>query len=138
MRKNGNWGIKSAKVKSEHVKPNTEKSIVRVRTIETNDDQEFVDIRNWYNKGDEDDYPNMGKGIWIDKDPEMLKEIAYSLFAVAEEEGFKALKDRFWEMHKILFPGEYGLGEDDAMTDEEAFEKLGKLVEEALQLSRKW
>lgn len=78
-RTNGNWGIKVAKVVQEISKPNSENSVVRVRLIETNDDQEFVDIRNWYNKQDETDYPNMGKGIWLPATKEVLQQVASSL-----------------------------------------------------------
>ncbi len=85
MRKNGNWGIKRAVVLTEIEKPNTANSIVRVRYIETNDDQTFVDIRNWYNKQGEDDFPNQGKGIWLPADTGVLKEVMYTLDELADE-----------------------------------------------------
>ena len=37
------------------------------------------------------------------------------------------------EMHRVAYPGEYGLGDD--LTDKEAWEKIGKLVNEARTLS---
>jgi len=79
MRKNGNWGIEDARVVTEVEKPNTDKSVVRVRVVFTRDGQKFVDVRNWYNKGYEEGHHNMGKGIWLDMDREVLESVRDSI-----------------------------------------------------------
>jgi len=81
----GSWGIKKAKVIAEYEKPNAENSIVRVRTIETLDGEQFVDIRNWYNKQGEDDFPNQGKGIWVPRDTSVLMDLGVTLQLIAED-----------------------------------------------------
>lgn len=87
MNKKGNWGVKSANVVMEQEKANNESSIVRVRIIETLDDQKFVDIRNWYNKQGEVGCPNMGKGIWLEMDLDMLNAVIAGLRDTIEIEG---------------------------------------------------
>lgn len=49
------------------------------------------------------------------------------------------LEDVFSRMHKILFPGEYGLGTElgsDPDDDKKAFENLGELCEELGRISQ--
>jgi len=54
-------------------------------------------------------------------DPKALQEVA-------------RLKGLLWEMHKIVFPGEYGLGTepDSYPIEKEAWERLGELITAAL------
>ena len=84
MRKNGNWGIEDARVLTEVDKPNSRSSVVRTRAVWTRDGQVFLDIRNWYNKGDEEGHPNMGKGIWLDMDREVLESVREGIDAALE------------------------------------------------------
>lgn len=44
----------------------------------------------------------------------------------------ESLTKILWAMHKLIYPGEYGLG--DNLSDKEAFEQLGNLVDKALGL----
>ncbi len=84
MKKTGSWGIKKATVIAEYQKANSDKSILRVRTIETHDQQKFVDVRNWFNREGEDDFPNQGKGIWIPYDHSVLMDLGVTLQLIAE------------------------------------------------------
>ncbi len=47
----------------------------------------------------------------------------------------KELEEALWKMHKIVHPGEYGLGsEPESVLDEkDAWERLGTLLDEALE-----
>lgn len=63
-----NWGIKTAQLVRETPKPGVNNSVIRVRSIETLDNNCFVEVRNWYNRRGQTGYPNMGKGIWIPVD----------------------------------------------------------------------
>lgn len=79
MKNNGNWGIKNAEVVMEQEKAWASNGIVRVRIIETKDGKKYVDIRNWYNKQGEDGCPNMGKGIWLELELDMLNAVISGL-----------------------------------------------------------
>ena len=74
-----NWGIRSAQTIKEVEKPDSTGSIIRVRVIETRDNKRFIDIRNWYNRNGDTDFPNMGKGLWIPV--ESSSDIAEGLLA---------------------------------------------------------
>ena len=79
MRKNGNWGVADARVIQEVEKPNAPNSIVRVRVMWTADGKRFVDIRNWFNNQGQEGFPNMGKGIWIPMDRDVLTQVRNAL-----------------------------------------------------------
>ncbi len=48
------------------------------------------------------------------------------------EEQRKMVEQKLWRMHELLFPGEYGLNDED-WSDKEVFETLGELVNEMLE-----
>jgi hypothetical protein len=56
--------------------------------------------------------------------------------APLECERCRRLEELLWEMHKHLFPGEYGLGED-MLPDDEAWQAVGEILEAALEVLRR-
>ena len=74
------------------------------------------------------------------KQQRLLELAGISEAPMVGEENFQDLEEVLMKMHKIINPGEYGLGsEPESVPDDDkaAFEQLGVLLDNALKLIKR-
>ena len=77
---------------------------------------------------------------WLDdmaSDPDIEQNSNLEVFLalesyIVDELALRTVSDVLWDMHKIVQPGEYGLG--DEQNDKVAWETMGTLLDDALKL----